>query len=95
MEARAPLTLPLQAAYAVTIKERLGAQQLIELNDAMERLGERHPAWSQVVELHFFKGCSLREISGEILGVARNTVRWRMAEAFLYRELADETTLPP
>ena len=77
-------------------EEGLSMHQLIELNDAMEQLSERHPSWHQVVELHFFMGCSLQEISDEILDVAYNTVRyrWRMARAFLYRELADETSLP-
>jgi RNA polymerase sigma factor (sigma-70 family) len=46
---------------------------------------------AQVVDLKFFAGLELEEIA-DVLGVARPTVirDWRMARAWLQRELADE-----
>ncbi|MFM2289786.1 MAG: hypothetical protein RL684_2929 [Pseudomonadota bacterium] len=63
---------------------------LIGLNDALERLAGISPRQAHVVDLKFFAGLELEEIA-DVLDVARPTVvrDWRMARAWLQRELAD------
>lgn len=60
------------------------------LNDALERLAGINPRQAQVVDLKFFAGLELEEIA-DVLGIARPTVvrDWRMARAWLQRELTD------
>lgn len=62
--------------------------QLIDLDEALEKLARAHPRQAQVVELRFFAGMSLEEI-GVSLEVSRETVKldWRFARAWLAREL--------
>lgn len=62
--------------------------ELIELDDALQRLTEVFPRKGQVVELRFFGGFSVEE-SAEILGVSDKTVmrEWESAKLWLYREM--------
>lgn len=63
---------------------------LVGLDGALERLAGISPRQARVVDLKFFAGLELEEIA-DVLGVARPTVvrDWRMARAWLQRELAD------
>ena len=63
-------------------------EELIDLDDALNRLEERSERQSQVVTYRFFGGLTQREIA-EVLGVSEPTVRrdWRLARAWLSREL--------
>ena len=63
---------------------------LLALDRALQRLTEISPRQAQMVDLKFFAGLELEEIA-EVLNVARPTVvrDWRMARAWLQRELAD------
>ena len=62
---------------------------LLELDDALNRLAALDPRKSQVVELRFFGGLSEVETAAA-LGVSAQTVHrdWRMARVWLYRELS-------
>jgi RNA polymerase sigma-70 factor, ECF subfamily len=62
---------------------------LAALDDAMTALARVDPRKMQVVEMRFF-GLSVEE-TAEVLGISPVTVKrdWRMAKAWLYRELAD------
>ena len=62
-----------------------GPEELLALNDALERLDPRQ---RQVVECRFFGGMEEREIAAA-LGVTERTVRrdWVKARAWLYRAL--------
>jgi RNA polymerase sigma factor (TIGR02999 family) len=62
---------------------------LIALDDALLKLGELDPQQGRVVELRFFGGLTEDE-AGEVLGVSPRTItrKWRLAKAFLYRELS-------
>ena len=62
--------------------------ELVDLDDALERLAALDPRKAQVVELRFFAGLSLKEIA-EVLGVSIETVgrEWRRARAWLDDEL--------
>jgi RNA polymerase sigma-70 factor, ECF subfamily len=64
------------------------AAELLELDDALERLGERSPRQVRVVEYRFFAGMSVEE-TAEVLGVSARTVEsdWAMARAWLYQAL--------
>jgi RNA polymerase sigma factor (TIGR02999 family) len=65
------------------------AEQIIELDDAMNRLAEIHPRQQKVVELRFFAGLKEDEIA-ESLKISPATVKrdWRLARAWLARELS-------
>jgi len=62
--------------------------ELIDLDDALERLAALDPRKAQVVELRFFAGLAVKEIA-EVLGVSVETAgrEWRRARAWLYDEL--------
>lgn len=68
-------------------KEDLGFE-LMELDDALDRLKQLSERQAKLVELRFFGGLTQDEVA-ELLGVSRRTVAgdWAMARAWLFREL--------
>ena len=62
--------------------------EFMRLDDAIERLARQEPDMAKVVQLRFFVGFSIEE-TARALGVSAPTVkrRWRLARAWLYREL--------
>jgi RNA polymerase sigma factor (TIGR02999 family) len=64
------------------------AEELIDLDAALDRLGRLDDRLNRVVELRFFAGLSVDE-TAEVLGVAARTVKrdWQKARAFLFDEL--------
>jgi len=66
-------------------------QDLIALDDALNALAVFDLRKSQVVEMRFFGGLSVEE-TAEALHVSADTVMrdWRMAKAWLVRELSGE-----
>ena len=64
------------------------AESLLELDEALTRLGEVEPRLARVVELRFFGGLTAPE-AAETLGVTERTVRreWVKARAWLFRAL--------
>lgn len=67
------------------------AVELVDLDVALQRLGALDQRLAKVVELRFFGGLSEQE-TAEVLGVTERTIRrdWRVARAFLHRELHGE-----
>jgi len=65
---------------------------LVALDDAMNGLARIDPRKVQVVEMRFFGGLSVEE-TAEVLKVSPVTVKrdWRVARAWLYRELTGGT----
>jgi RNA polymerase sigma-70 factor (ECF subfamily) len=65
---------------------------LIELDEALNQLAAIDPRKAEVVELRFFGGLSVEE-TAEALAISAVTVMrdWRMAKAWLYNELSNET----
>lgn len=63
-------------------------EEVLALNEALDRLGELDERQSRVVECRFFAGLGIEE-TAEALGVSTRTVKrdWRSAQAWLYREL--------
>lgn len=64
------------------------SKEVVELNEALDRLGELDARKAQVVELKYFGGLNQDEIA-EVLKVSPVTVRreWRFAKAWLHHEL--------
>ena len=79
-----------------TLEEILpgGAQpdDVLELDEALERLSALEERKAQAVELHYFGGLSYEEVA-EALEVSPATVHrdLRMARAWLYKELQEES----
>ena len=80
-------------AQQIPFEERLAPQsgrqdELLALDEALNRLAEMHSRRSQVVELRVFGGLTVEE-SAEALHVSAETVMrdWRFAKAWLTREL--------
>ena len=69
------------------VEEQAG--QVVDLNDALERLAGLDRRASQVVELKYFGGMSYDEIA-DVLSVSAITVRrdWEFAKAWLHKELS-------
>ena len=79
---------------AVTLNENLVQQemrpeQLLALDEALDRLASFSERQAKVVEMRFFGGLKEEEIA-EVLGISGPTVRrdWRFAKAWLSKELA-------
>lgn len=68
--------------------ETLPVEELLTLDDALQRLSELDAMQGRLVELRFFGGLSVEE-TAQVLGVTGRTVkrRWQTAKLWLYREL--------
>jgi RNA polymerase sigma-70 factor, ECF subfamily len=81
-------------------REPLGAEELLALDQALDRLAALDERQAKVVELRFllrfFAGLDVSEVA-EVLGVSRRTVElaWTHAKAWLRRELAGVTSPAP
>jgi RNA polymerase sigma factor (TIGR02999 family) len=66
------------------------ADELVALDEALQKLEEIDPRKSQVVELRFFGGLTIPE-TAEFLNVSRNTITrdWEMARAWLYQQISE------
>ena len=64
------------------------AEELIDLDEALDRLAELDPRQAKVVTFKFFGGLKHEEIA-EVLGVSTPTVHrdWRLARLWLSREM--------
>ena len=69
----------------------LGIVDLIDLDDALERLGAFDVRLSQIVELRFFAGMSIEETAGILetspAGVKRD---WTIARAWLFHQIGQD-----
>ena len=68
-------------------------EEVLAVDEAVERLRRSHPRHAQVVELRYFAGLTEDEIA-EVLDVSRVTVArdWRLARLLLSRVLRPERT---
>lgn len=68
------------------------AEELIALDEALQRLSQQNERQASVVTMRYFGGLNQDEIA-EALGVSAPTVRrdWRFAKAWLTRELTQGT----
>jgi RNA polymerase sigma-70 factor, ECF subfamily len=66
-------------------------EDLLALDEALDRLSKGDPRMGQVVELRYFAGLNVEE-TAEALGVSTKTVKrdWQVARTWLLRELRGE-----
>jgi RNA polymerase sigma-70 factor (ECF subfamily) len=66
--------------------------ELLDLDEALQRLARMDPRQSRIVELRFFGGMTVEEVA-HVLDVSKTTVEaeWRMARAWLRKELTSGT----
>ena len=83
-----PQQLEAEAQRCETEEE---GEELLALDQALERLAEVSPRAGQVLECRFFAGLTTEE-TAEVLGVSHMTVSrdWRLAKAWILRELDAE-----
>jgi RNA polymerase sigma-70 factor (ECF subfamily) len=67
------------------------SEELLALDEALERLAAQDPRKSQIVELRYFGGLTVEEMA-EFLHLSQRTVEreWNMAKAWLYRALSGD-----
>ena len=66
--------------------------ELLDLDEALEALEALDVRLVRIVELRFFGGLTVQEIAEQLgLGVSTVEKDWRMAKAWLYRYLGDES----
>jgi RNA polymerase sigma factor (TIGR02999 family) len=82
------------SGYKLTIDKALAIAEepdydLLALDDALQELARMDPQQAQIVELRFFGGLTIEEISS-VLGISPATIKrdWTTARAWLHRELA-------
>ena len=79
----------------VTLEEGLVAdrqdEDILALNDALERLETLDTRQAKIVELRFFGGLTVAEVARE-LGLSKRTIEneWTMVRAWLRRELSHD-----
>ena len=78
--------LPLENALTISVSET--DFDLLALDEALNRLAAKEAQLAKVVELRFFSGLDVVE-TAEVLGLSESTIKrdWRMAKAWLHREL--------
>ncbi|MEO1614651.1 MAG: ECF-type sigma factor [Planctomycetota bacterium] len=64
-------------------------EDLLELDEALEALAKHSAEFSEIVQLRFFSGLTVKECA-EVLDVSVSTVerRWRFARAWLHAQIA-------
>lgn len=70
------------------------AEDMLALDESLQRLEAEHPRQHQVVMLRFFTGLNMDE-TAEVLGSSLRTVErdWGFARAWLHAELTDTTSM--
>ncbi len=83
--------LPLENALTISVGQT--DLDLLALDEALNRLAAKEAQMAKVVELRFFSGLDVVE-TAEVLGSSESTVKrdWRMAKAWLHRELTKAKT---
>jgi len=72
----------------IEIQDGIPDEELLETNDALEKLAALDPSKAELIKLRFFVGLTLEE-AAEVLGVSLPTAKrhWAFARAWLYREI--------
>jgi len=80
--------LELPAELAASFDDQI---DVVAVDAALEQLAARSPKQAKIVELRFFGGLTVPEVS-DVLGTPQRTIEreWRFARAWLFRALADE-----
>lgn len=72
------------------------SEELVRLDEALDRLAKLDPRQSRIVELRFFGGMSVEE-TAEYLGISPKTVKrdWSVAKAWLHAEVREHNGITP
>ena len=72
----------------VDIASPAASDQLLAVNDALDKLAVERPLEAEVVKLRFFVGMTSEEIA-DVLGISVRTAKsyWAHAKPWLYREI--------
>jgi RNA polymerase sigma factor (TIGR02999 family) len=75
--------------YACSLADD-GAEQVLSVSDALDKLGEESPEKAAYVKLRFFAGLSAQE-AADAMGISRRTGDryWSYAKSFIYCALED------
>lgn len=67
------------------------SEEVIALDEALQRLAELNPRQAEVVNMRYFAGFTIPE-TAELLGLSQATVwrDWAVAQAWLQREMSEE-----
>ena len=92
----AGLPIYLDEAAAAEQPDPAGASQIVEIGLLMEKMGQARPECVQVVDMHYFAGFSLEEIS-EVTGLSLRQVRhrWEKGRDWLKDELSPRKNRGP
>ncbi len=79
--------LSLDESLAITAD---ASANLLELDEALDRLAQQHPEKATVVEMRFFGGLTNDQVA-EVLDITTRTVErhWAYAKAWLFREIGE------
>jgi len=82
--------------WVLAPSDESSAEDLLALNEALEKLGKTDPRNAELVKLRYFAGLSLEQ-AAEILSVSRRTATrwWTYARAWLNREICGEGDSDP
>lgn len=70
--------------------------ELLDLDEALDRLAARDPARADVMKLRFFAGLTIPEVAAaQGISVATAERHWAFARAWLFAELNDPEENPP
>ncbi|HEY3840594.1 MAG TPA: ECF-type sigma factor [Bryobacteraceae bacterium] len=85
-----PIVVPLDDEFDLITEEQ--SQELVALNDALDRLDEINPRYRRIVELRYFGGMSFEE-TGEVLGLSAITVKrdWLATRSWLRGQIRPGT----
>jgi RNA polymerase sigma factor (TIGR02999 family) len=74
-----------------TLPTRMSSDELVALDEALERLKQDDPAKAQLVTLRYFGGMTIEQ-AAELLGISRVTAHryWTYARAWLHQQIMGE-----
>jgi RNA polymerase sigma factor (TIGR02999 family) len=72
-----------------SLPTRMSSDELVALDEALERLKKEDPTKAQLVTLRYFGGMTIEQ-AAEVLGISRVTAHryWTYARAWLHRQIA-------
>jgi RNA polymerase sigma factor (TIGR02999 family) len=76
-------------------RSRLSADELLALEDALEKLHEHDPVKARLVTLRYFGGMTIEQ-AAEVLGISRVTAHryWTYARAWLHQRISGDAQSP-
>ncbi len=84
---------PLTLSHVYIAADSITNVDLLALDEALEKLEAIDPIRMNIVQMRFFGGMTMEEVSRMLTMSLRSVEqRWRSARTWLHRELADDTT---